>query len=235
MKVLGIDTAVATGSVAIVEDDVLVAEVLLTSRQTHARRLMKAVDTVLSMAESHLFDLDGFAISVGPGSFTGLRIGISTVKGLAFSVGKPIAAVTTLDALAHQFPYTQTLICPLLNARKGEVYSALYRAEKDGAVARISDYAVLSPLDWVCRITEPCLFMGDGMEEYGLLIKQKMGPLAHFAPPFLNTIRASVVASMGMERLKNKESDDAKTLVPFYIRPSDAEIKRACVSLSLQK
>jgi tRNA threonylcarbamoyladenosine biosynthesis protein TsaB len=235
MKVFGIDTAVGTGSVAIVEDDVLIAEVLLTSRQTHARRIMKAVDTVLAMTGSPLSDLDGFAVSVGPGSFTGLRIGISTVKGLAFSVGKPITAVTTLDALAFQFPYVRTLICPMLNARKKAVYVALYRAGQDGAVARVSDYKVISPLDWLSCITEPCLFVGDGMAEYGSLIKQKMGILAHFAPPFLNTIRASVIASIGMERLKNEETDDAETLVPFYIRPSDAEIKRARGSLSLQK
>jgi tRNA threonylcarbamoyladenosine biosynthesis protein TsaB len=233
MKVFGIDTAVGTGSVALVEDDVLVAEVLLTSRQTHARRLMKAVDNVLSMTASHLSDLDGFAVSVGPGSFTGLRIGISTVKGLAFSVGKPIAAVITLDALAFQFPYARTLICSMLNARKKAVYAALYRAGQNGAVVRVSDYTVISPLDWLCHITEPCLFVGDGMAEYGSLIKQKMGLLAHFAPPFLNTIRASVIASMGMERLKNEETDDAKTLVPFYIRPSDAEIKRGRGPLSL--
>ncbi len=233
MKILGIDTAVATGSVAIVEDDVLVAEMLLTSRQTHARRIMKVVDSLLSMTESSLSDLDGFAVSIGPGSFTGLRIGISTVKGLAFSVGKPISAVITLDALAHQFPYARTLICPILNARKGEVYTALYRADETGAVARISDYAVIPPLDRVSRISEPCLFVGDGISEYGPLIKQKMGPLAHFAPPFLNTIRASVVASLGLKRLKNKEPDDAKTLVPFYIRPSEAEIKIAGGSPSL--
>ena len=235
MKVFGIDTAVETGSVAIVEDDVLIAEVLLTSRQTHARRLMKAIDTVLSMTASHLSDFDGFAVSVGPGSFTGLRIGISTVKGLAFSVGKPIAAVITLDALALQFPYARILICPMLNARKRAVYTALYRAGKDGAVARVSDYAVISPLDWLPRITEPCLFVGDGIAEYGSLIKQKMGLLAYFAPPFLNTIRASVIAATGMEHLKNEETDDPGTLVPFYIRPSDAEIKRARPPVFLQK
>ena len=120
----------------------------------------------------------------------------------------------------------------LPNARKGEVYTALYRAGKGGTVARISDYAVISPLDWVYRITAPCLFTGDGTMEFGSLIKQTIGPLAYMVPAFLNNIRASVVASIGMERLKNKEADDAKTLVPFYIRPSDAEIKRARSSLS---
>ncbi len=233
MKILGIDTAVATGSVAIIEDDVLVGEMLLTSRRTHARRVMKSVDTLLSVTEHTLSDFDGFAVSIGPGSFTGLRIGISTVKGLAFSVGKPIVAVTTLDALANQFPTSNTLICPILNARKGEVYTALYRTDENGAVVRAGDYAVVSPSDWVRRITEPALFVGDGVEEYGSLIKEKLGPLAHFAPPFLNTIRASVVAYIGMKRLKNKEPDDAKTLVPFYIRPSYAEIKKAGGPLSL--
>ncbi len=233
MKILGIDTAVATGSVAIMEDDVLVGEMLLTSRRTHARRVMKSVDTLLSVTEYTLSDLDGFAVSIGPGSFTGLRIGISTVKGLAFALGKPIAAVNTLDALANQFPSSNRLICPILNARKGEVYTALYRTDENGAVIRTGDYTVVSPPDWVCRITEPALFVGDGVEEYGSLIKEKLGTLAHFAPPFLNTIRASVVACLGMERLKNKESDDAKTLVPFYIRPSYAEIKKAHGQLSL--
>ncbi|MBT9448347.1 MAG: tRNA (adenosine(37)-N6)-threonylcarbamoyltransferase complex dimerization subunit type 1 TsaB, partial [Desulfobacterales bacterium] len=126
MKVLGIDTGAAAGSAAIMQDDVLVSEVLLTSRRTHSGRIMKAIDMVLSMAELKPSDLDGFAVAIGPGSFTGLRIGISTVKGLAFSAEKPVASVTTLDALAGQFPCSHALICPILNAGKGDVYTASY-------------------------------------------------------------------------------------------------------------
>ena len=226
MKVLGIDTGAAAGSAAIMQDDVLVSEVLLTSRRTHSGRIMKAIDMVLSMAELKPSDLDGFAVAIGPGSFTGLRIGISTVKGLAFSAEKPVASVTTLDALAGQFPCSHALICPILNAGKGDVYTASYRADKSGSVRRTGDYTVISPLDLTDRISEPCLFAGDGVKTYSSVIKENLGSLALFPPPFLNSIRASAVACIGMKRLRKHEADDLKNIVPFYIRQSDAEIIR---------
>src|SRR5512137_274131 len=127
MYILGIETATKTGGVAIVSEQGVVAEYTLNIEVTHSERLMSTVDRVLADTGLTISNIDGFGISIGPGSFTGLRIGLSTVKGLAFTTGKRVAAVPTLKALAWNIPYPLHPVCPLLDAKKKEVYAALYR------------------------------------------------------------------------------------------------------------
>src|SRR5512142_2379760 len=131
MYVLGIETSTKTGSVAVVSDKAVIAQYSLNIEITHSERLMSTVDRVLKDTGIALSQLDGFAVATGPGSFTGLRIGVSTVKGLAFATGKPVAAVPTLFALAWNVPHAAWPVCPLLDARKKEVYAAVYAL--DGA------------------------------------------------------------------------------------------------------
>jgi len=232
MRVLGIDTSSQTGTVAVLEGDTVLAEVAVTSTQTHARRLMSAVDATLEMAGLTIAGCEGFAVTTGPGSFTGLRIGISTIKGLGFATKKPVTGVSTLDALAYQFPSFPHLVCPVLDARKGQIYTSL--CESDGYMKwkRLVDDCATEPRQWLKQIQRLCLFVGDGATVYGELIRETLGSFAYFAPPYLNKIRASVVAYIGMRQILNGQIADVARLVPHYIRKSDAEIKLQSSSTS---
>ena len=225
MKVLGVDTSTRAGSVALLEGDTVLAEVSVNSTQTHAKRLMCAVDATLEMAGLTIAECDGFAVTTGPGSFTGLRIGVSTVKGLGFATKKPVAAVSTLDALVYQFLSFPHLICPLLDARKGQIYTALYECAGYMKWRRVIEGCAAEPRQWLKRIQRLCLFVGDGASAYGELIRETLGSLAQFAPPYLDRVRASVVAYIGMDQILDGQSVNVARLVPHYIRKSDAEIK----------
>jgi len=225
MKILAVDTSTRAESVAILEDEIVLAEVYTTSEQTHAKRLMSSIDTTLCMAGIGPEACDAFAVTIGPGSFTGLRIGISTVKGLVFATGKPVAGVSSLDVLAHQFPQCRHLVCPVLDARKGQVYTALYECGDDMRLTKLVDDCAIEPEKWLKQIEQPCLFVGDGIAEYGDLIKEALGERALFAPSYLNTVRASAVAAAGMKQIVERRDVDVAVLEPYYIRKSDAEIK----------
>ncbi|MDY6954688.1 MAG: tRNA (adenosine(37)-N6)-threonylcarbamoyltransferase complex dimerization subunit type 1 TsaB [Thermodesulfobacteriota bacterium] len=225
MKILAIDTSTRAGSVALLEDETAVAELQVSSSETHAKRLMTVIDGTLDLAGLGLEALDAFAVTRGPGSFTGLRIGISAVKGFAFATGKPVAGVSTLDALAHPFSWFPGLICPLLDARKGEVYAALYRGGARGSLEKVVSDCAVRPKDWLEGLEGACLFVGDGAVAYGAMIEEVVGRRATFAPFYLQAPRASVVGALGLEQIKRGETCDASALVPLYIRKSDAEIK----------
>ena len=227
MKILAVDTSTRTGSVALLEDDTMVAELQVSRSETHGKRLMAVIDATLGLAGLGLEACDAFAVTIGPGSFTGLRIGISAVKGLAFATGKPVTGVSTLDALAYQFPWFPDLVCPLLDARKGEVYAALYRCVGRETLEKLSSDCAVRPKKWLAGIQEECLFVGDGAVAYKDMIVEIMGRRARFAPFYLHAPRASVVGALGLEQIKRGQTADVSKLVPFYIRHSDAEIKLA--------
>jgi len=145
MKVLGLDTSTSCGAVGLIDDERVISEYLVDTPITHSERLLGAIELVLRDAHCAIEDLDGWAISLGPGSFTGLRIGVSTVKGLAFATQKPVAGISTLDVLASQISPTPFLICPILDARKGEIYTAFYRYDERMVLGRLSS----------CRATKP--------------------------------------------------------------------------------
>jgi tRNA threonylcarbamoyladenosine biosynthesis protein TsaB len=226
MIILAVDTSTRTGSVAVLSGDEVLAEVAVTSQETHAKRLVSVIDATLVMTDQTVADCDGFAVTVGPGSFTGLRIGISTVKGLGFATGKPVVGVSTLDALAYQFPSFPHLICPVLDARKGEIYTALYESAGHAKWNRVIEDCAVEPGEWFSQVGAPCLFVGDGTAVYAELIKRTLGDLAHFAPPYMNKVRASVVGFIGMKQILDGQAADVEELVPHYIRKSDAEIKQ---------
>ena len=222
MKILAVDTATKSCSVGIVDKDALLVELILSTGQTHSKHLTEMIDRAIGLSGLTISALDGFAVTMGPGSFTGLRIGISSVKGLVVGTGKPLVGVSTLDALAMQAAFSSHLVCPLLDARKGEVYFSRYRFV-DGTLKKELVEGVYAPLKVVDDINEPCLFIGDGALLYKNAIIRKMGKLAHFVPPGQNAIRASTVAYIAMDRFVKKETDDVAHFVPHYIRKSDAE------------
>jgi len=224
MKILALDTATQSCSVAIVDDGSLLAELTRVNSKTHSRHLMDLINTVCRIADLKAEDVDGFAVTIGPGSFTGLRIGISTIKGLAFSLGKPVAGISSLDALAWQCAQSAYLICPLLDARKKEVYACRYRF-KNNELKKDDTEKVASPAEAVRGIREPSIFVGNAAQMYREKISGELGELAHFAAWGQHTIRASSIAWLSMTGFNRKQTDDVALLVPHYIRKPDAEVK----------
>ncbi len=224
MIVLGIETASPTGGVALVGGEGVIAEYVLNVQATYAERLMPAVDQVLRDARITMTEVEGLAVSIGPGSFTGLRIGLSTVKGLALATGKPVAGIPTLEALAWSTPYCRFPVCPILDARKHEVYSAIFEYRGVELVCLMEE-AALAPEVLVKRITQPTLFVGDAWRVYGAFLQQALGTLVISPPPF-RAMSPAAVADLGRRRLLKGEKDPVEELVPRYIRASEAELKR---------
>ncbi|HEY2991334.1 MAG TPA: tRNA (adenosine(37)-N6)-threonylcarbamoyltransferase complex dimerization subunit type 1 TsaB [Methylomirabilota bacterium] len=224
MRVLAVETSSLAGGVALLDGERLVAEYLLDVSVTHSERLMAAVERVLADARWTPRDLAGLAVAVGPGSFTGLRIAVSTVKGLALALEAPIAAVPTLDAMAAALPWAALPVCPVLDARKNEVYASLYRW--DGAAMRREwDYLALTPAALAARLSEPVIVVGDGAPGV-------RSPHARVVPPPRRLPSPACVGALGLERLRRGETVTAAALAPLYLRPSEAELKRRGVAVT---
>jgi len=224
MIILGIETSTMQGGVALLSEEGLIAESFLSVEATHSERLLPAVDRILAEAKLGLGELHGFAVAIGPGSFTGLRIGLSTAKSLSLATGKPLVGLPTLEAIAFGLPFCRWQICPLLDARKKEVYCALFRFQ-DETLLRIMEDSALTVEALVEKITEPTVFLGDGLKTYGEVLTRCLGKLALFPPLARRFGSAAAVAELGLRRLLRGERDEAGSLVPRYIRPSEAELK----------
>jgi tRNA threonylcarbamoyladenosine biosynthesis protein TsaB len=223
MKILAVDTATTSCSVAVTDDGKLVAELTTSKNETHSKHLMELIHSVVENAGFGVGNLDGLAATIGPGSFTGLRIGISTIKGLALALDKPLVGVSTLKALAYQCGQTPNLICPLLDARKGEVYAATYGFNEGRLIQKTGARAMI-PEAVVEDIKSPCVFIGTGARLYRQRIVTAAGSLAHFVREGQNTIKASSVAFLSLPRFEANDTDGIAGLVPRYIRKSDAEL-----------
>jgi len=223
MKILAVDTATKSCSVAIAQKETILAEVTLVSEQTHSKHLMEVIKSVSRLSGIAISDLDGFAVTKGPGSFTGLRIGLATVKGLAAASGKPMVGISSLKCLAIQSFVPSFNICPIIDARKGEVYWAFYRYD-DNQLQQLCPEQVTSPRIFLTDIQEPCVFVGNGARLYQDVIGLKLGNLAHFVPDSHSIIRGATVAYLSQKRFEKGNFDDASSLTPCYIRRSDAEI-----------
>jgi len=225
MKVLGIDTSTSCGSVGLVKDTGVISEYLLNTPTTHSERLLSAIHFVLNEAGCALEALDAWAVSLGPGSFTGLRIGVSTVKGLAFATGKPVAGVPTLDGLASQISPTPYLICPMIDARKKEVYTAFYRYNREGLLVRLSDYQAVLPEVLVSEVKEKTIFVGSGATTYREMLRATAPLFALFPAAPIHLLHGSMVARLGVDLLRKGDTLDTGTFSPIYVRPSEAESK----------
>jgi tRNA threonylcarbamoyladenosine biosynthesis protein TsaB len=226
MIILGIETATMTGGVALLNEKRLISEYTLNVRTTHTARLMPVIDQILRDSSIDKSEIDGIAISTGPGSFTGLRIGLATAKGLALGLSIPLLGVPTLDALARNVPFAAYQICTILDAKKKEVYASLFRYEDD-ALVRKMPYQVTPPSDLMAQIHEKTIFLGDAVNVYRQLIVEKLGNLAVFAPYAQRLPRSAIVAEMGLLKLKAADHLDITSAEPLYIRPSDAEMSFA--------
>ncbi len=225
MLVMGIETSTMQGGVALLTEQGLLSAYTLNVRATHTERLLPLIDRALRDAAITLSQVEGLAVAVGPGSFTGLRIGLSTAKGLAVASGKPLVGVPTLEAMAWTLPFCAHPVCPILDARKGEMYCALFRHEGDRLIRLMEDAAL--PLDGLLsRIQGRTVFLGDGLAVYGGLLKARLKDLALFPPFGHRGGSAAAVAELGCRRLLQGQRDEISELAPRYLRPSEAELKR---------
>ena len=232
MRILSVDTSSHACGVALAEDGVLKYEYTADHGKTHAIRLSGMIDAVFTDAGIKAVDIDVFAVTAGPGSFTGLRIGISTVKGLAFAAGRPVIPVSTLDVLANQCPGVDMPICPFIDARKKEVYTALYRQNRDGRFETLMPPVAARPADFLSEIGRfgfdgetGIYFLGSGTPLYADMIARQFGDSAVLAPHEFSLIRASTLARIAFDRYRKAGGITPHELVPYYIRRSDAEKK----------
>ena len=223
MRILAVDTSTRSCSVAVVDGSELLAEIVSGNAQTHSRHLMDMIDSAFDMSGLDLPRMDGLAFTCGPGSFTGLRIGISTILGLATATRKPIVGISGLDGLAMQAAVPDMTICPLIDGRRNEVYCARYRWES-GNLIKIAAEQVLPPDLAIAGMKPPVLFTGNGALLYQKLIRERMGSTARFALNCQHTLRASTIAWIGMKRLEIGDVDDIYRFEPLYIRRPDAKI-----------
>jgi tRNA threonylcarbamoyladenosine biosynthesis protein TsaB len=225
MKILSIETSTMLGGIAIMDEQAgLVAETKLNVKTTHSERLMTAVDNTLQQSELSLNDIDVFAVAIGPGSFTGLRIGLSTAKGLSYSTGKPLVTVPTLDAFAWNFSYSMHPVCLMLDARRSEVYAAVYRWEENGFRTVLEAISV-RPEKLLDKLEGKILFAGEGALLYKERIAGIMKDRAVFAGADKMIPSPANVAVLGLERAVRDEYAPAAETVPLYIRKSEAEVK----------
>lgn len=225
MRILALDTASATGSVALLDGERLVAEVLLNVNTTHSERLLDQVDQVLVAGDMSLFDLDLLAVVRGPGSFTGLRVGLATAKGLAQAARLPVYGISTLQLLAMNLPLCSVPVCAFLDARKQEVYSALF-TWKDGLPLATGPELVARPDKILLQLEGEVALVGDGVSIYRTLIDQILGGRALLPDVCHHQPRASAAAVLAARLYQGDAQSSASQLTPVYIRPSDAELNK---------
>jgi len=222
VKLLTIDTSTAACSVALSTGGEIVSEFLVNQGRQLSARLLDSVDLLLREAGLSVTDLDGFGVAIGPGSFTGLRVGISTVKGLAVAAGKPVVGFSSLAMLAMNLPWALHPVCPMFDARKKEVYTALYDC-RALPVVLMADRVVSPPL-FLEKLAGPVIFVGEGAVRYRELVEERLGDRAYFAPHSANLPRASAGAVLANAAFARGEALPPELLVPAYIRPSEAEL-----------
>lgn len=225
LKILAVDSSSMTGSVALCQGETLIAESLLNVRSTHSDKLLKQIDLLLSEANWQLADLDVLAVVTGPGSFTGLRIGVATVKGLAQVLSKPVVGITSLQMLAMNLPLSPVPICVFMDARKKEVYSQLFNWCAAGPVP-VSEARVLPPGQVLKELTGEVAMVGDGVLLYRDMIDEYLAGKALLPLAPAHQPRASQVGWLAGQAYGHGQLLTAAQLLPTYIRPSDAELNK---------
>ena len=223
MRILGIDSSTPGCSVALLNDGTVVAEQVAEPKPSHSKYLLQMVDQVLKDAKFQLDDVDGFAVTIGPGSFTGLRIGVSLLKGFVLATEKPFVGINSLEALAHTIDSPDYPICTTLDARKSEVYAMVFESRKDGLHPLLKETA-LSPEALCEKIECPTLFIGSGAERYHQLFKESLGSRfiqPGMQPKFSSAAGAALLASRQFNHQKHFDLDQLKI---NYIRKSEAEL-----------
>lgn len=224
MIILSVDSSSSTATCALVKEDKILGEINLNDKKEHSVILMDLIDSLLTRCNLTLDDIDGFAISEGPGSFTGLRIGMATIKGLAFGSNKPCLAISTLDTLAYNVINFNGIICPIMDALRGNVYTNLYK-NNNGKLEAISEANCLSIEELVSVLkekNEPVIFLGDGVVKHKDYLLENLNNLS-FAPLNSNYPKASSLGELALQLFNSNVTQDLNKIAPVYLRKSQAE------------
>lgn len=228
MNILALDTSGVAGSVAYMKDGKLMGEYYICHKLTHSETIMPMLEHMKALIQIDLEEVDAVAVTNGPGSFTGLRIGVTTAKALGLALNIPVIGVPTLDAMAYNMTHTDYLICPIMDARRGQVYTSLYKWEQ-GELRRLVPHTACDMeayLEELAQREEAVIFLGDGVAVHEEKIKSRLKEAALFAPSFLSLQRASTVAEVATVLYERGEAVSAAELVPIYLRKSQAERER---------
>ncbi len=224
MRILGIESASLVASVALVADNEVMAEYTVNFKKTHSQTLLPMIDEITSMLELDLQQVDAIAVSGGPGSFTGLRIGSATAKGLGLALQKPLVHVPTLDAMAYNLYGTSALICPMLDARRQQVYTGLYHFEREFEV--VKEQCAMDIRELIGELNargERVIFLGDGVPACEAVIRELMTVPYDFAPAQANRQRAASVAALGAVYAAAGRTETAEEHAPDYLKKAQAE------------
>ena len=220
MKILAFDSSGLVASVAIVENNNLIAEYTTNYKKTHSQTLLPMLEEIVKMTETDKESFDALAVAAGPGSFTGLRIGSATVKGLALAWNIPVIAVPTLEGLAYNVWGTDRLICPIMDARRKQVYTGLYSFNSDDRLETIMDQTPMDIADLIDQLNErgeKVIFVGDGIDVYADVLKEKMPAAYAFAPAHMNKQRAGSVAAAAQVRYAAGQYEEGDTFAHVYL------------------
>lgn len=222
--VFGIDTCCMAATAALMNEKIMVAQTVINQNKTHSQIMMPQIENMFRAAEVDPKAVDAFAAAVGPGSFTGVRIGVATAKALAQAAGKPCVAVSTLEALAYGSKFFDGIVAPILDARRDQVYNALFQGGK--SLDRLCEDRALA-LEYLLAelkaMNKKVLFMGDATLVFEEKIKEELGDCAYFAPKMTNLNLAGAVAEIGLEKLEKNETVTYGEMIPQYVRLSQAE------------
>ncbi len=224
MIVFGIDTCCMSATAALLSDDRLMAQVVLNNNKTHSQKIMPLIEFMLNQADIKASDIDCFAAAVGPGSFTGVRIGVATAKALSYATGKPCVAVSTLKALSYNVAEFDGIICPILDARRGQVYNALFKGKE--RLCKDRALSINELLDELENTDGKIIFLGDGVPVFKDKINERLNGRAIFANLSQRMNLASSVAQIGYEELLVGNTIESGDLIPQYLRLSQAERER---------
>jgi len=224
MITLAIDTSIKTTGVALLEDSDVRAELFINTGRNHAEVILPAIEKVLASVGIEKMQIDLFAVTVGPGSFTGLRVGTSTVKGLAFVLQKPVVGVCTLDALVLNVAHADArfTLCAMVDAGREEVYTALYLPSGPDTYQKTLKECVVHPEEFLGVISGEVVFLGSGAEKYRTLINNVLPDRSSFFPSRFNHVRACAVGIVGYKKFCDGNISDIMTLAPDYLRTSYA-------------
>lgn len=227
MFILAIDTSSKTASIALLDEDEILSEIFINLGVNHSTVLLPVLQELFRISQLVPEKIDFFACTEGPGSFTGLRIGVSTVKGLSMATGKPIVGVSTLEALAFNCIGSGILVCPMMDAKKCQVYTALYRTGRDEKLEQIKKDTVTDVRAFLQDIQEEVMFVGDGAIQYRGIIKENLRGNAYYASPCHHSVRAAAVGFLAQSKYNKGDISDSVTFTPRYFRQSEAEVKHA--------
>ncbi|HHT97980.1 MAG TPA: tRNA (adenosine(37)-N6)-threonylcarbamoyltransferase complex dimerization subunit type 1 TsaB [Clostridiales bacterium] len=225
MKILALDSSGLVASVALVTEDELLAEYTVNYKKTHSQTLLPMLGEIVTMIGLDLSEIDAIAVSSGPGSFTGLRIGSATAKGLGYALDKPIISVPTLDALAYNLYGTDKIICPIMDARRKQVYTGLYEFNNNDfkVVMKSSITGIMDIIKEINNINKEVIFIGDAVPIYKEMIKDNIKPSFSFSPSHLSRQRAGAVGALSIDYYKNNKTETSFEHAPVYLRLSQAE------------